>query len=71
MPIWIAALRQLRDHARTYPRTEHRGADHHDQRQWIDGDGGDEDERLRDRRQRVAGVQRAWNAFDPARASAA
>src|SRR6185436_1551077 len=45
------------------PRTQHGGGDHRNQGPRIDGDRGDEDECLGDRRQRVPRVQRARNAF--------
>ena len=51
--------RQAGDDAGAEPRAEHRGADDGDQRHELDFDDGDVDQRLDQRRQRVADVQRA------------
>ncbi len=53
------ASRQARDHLCAHEGTRDRRRDHADQRHRIHDDGGNEDQRLRDGRQRVADVQRA------------
>jgi hypothetical protein len=59
------AARHAGDDTGAEPRPDHGGGDHQGQRYRVDLDDGDADESLRDRGQRVADVEGAWNQLVP------